>query len=86
MLHRAPPGLGEQTDEVLAGLKLDAAPIAEERGGVSLPPMQMSGPRPPFVYHSTFSQSAHCKQSRRRTELSRDTAELAPPGRWYRPC
>ena len=31
VLHRAPPGLGEHTDEVLAGLGLDAVAIAELR-------------------------------------------------------
>ncbi|WP_295957638.1 CaiB/BaiF CoA-transferase family protein [Rhodoferax sp.] len=33
VLHRAPPGLGEHTDEVLAGLGLDAAAIASLRAG-----------------------------------------------------
>jgi crotonobetainyl-CoA:carnitine CoA-transferase CaiB-like acyl-CoA transferase len=32
VLHRAPPGLGEHTDEVLAGLGLDATAIAALRG------------------------------------------------------
>ena len=33
VLHRAPPGLGQHTDEVLAGLGLDAAAIARLRAG-----------------------------------------------------
>ena len=33
VLHRAPPGLGEHTDEVLVGLGLDAAAIAGLRAG-----------------------------------------------------
>jgi crotonobetainyl-CoA:carnitine CoA-transferase CaiB-like acyl-CoA transferase len=33
VLHRAPPGLGEHADEVLAGLGLDAAAIASLRAG-----------------------------------------------------
>ena len=33
VLHRAPPGLGEHTDEVLLGLGLDAAAIARLREG-----------------------------------------------------